>query len=342
MSQIIYINSTEPLENMVRLYGTSWTAYAGTLYGLTPLCLVGSLMNLITYVILWKKPFRKATLFKYFRLNVLNSLLLCLVLMTRFSGTVYKFDFTNSYAAMFYANFIYAPLLSIFYLNGSLLEIFIVIERIVKVHPIESVKKLIKLKHFWIFLLILSVVINIPNFFITTPGYVDIMIYNTTLIRNHFNKQTGFAISPVGKIVTYLMFFVRDFITLVAKIGLNIASIILTKKYFNKLSVSSTTKFERKDSIIASNQINITTNKTYMATVDKNLTYIAVIMSVLSSLENFFFIISYVYLIISFNQVGLTVYFFSNFMFAIKHCSNLFILFLFNNLFKQEFKKFFT
>jgi hypothetical protein len=78
-----------------------------------------------------------------------------------------------------------------------------------------------------------------------------------------------------------------------------------------------------------------------MSTVDKNLTYIAVIMSVLSSLENVIFIISYVYLIINFNQFGLTVYFFSNFMFAIKHCSNLFILYFFNNLFKEEFKKFF-
>ena len=167
MSGIIYINSSEPLENMVRLYGTTWTAYAGTLYGLTPLCLVGTLMNLITYIILWKSPFRKATLFKYLRLNVLNSLLLCLVLMTRFSVTVYKFDFTNSYAAAFYANIIFAPLLSIFYLNGNLLDIFLVIERIQKLQPNEKIKKMIKLKYFWAFLFVLSVLINIPNFLIT-------------------------------------------------------------------------------------------------------------------------------------------------------------------------------
>ena len=341
MVDTIYINSTEPLENMVRLNGTTWTVYAGTLYGLTPLSLVWALLNLITYVILWKKPFRKATLFKYFKLNVLNSLFLCLVLMTRFSVTVYKFDFTNSYAAMFYGNFIYAPLLSIFYLNGNLLDIFLVIERIQKVQPNEVTIRLIKLKYFWIFLFGLSVVINIPNFLITTPGYVDIILNGSILVRNYFITQTGFAITPLGKFVTYLMFFVRDFITLVIKVGLNIASIILTKKYFNKLSAHSTAKFARKDSIIASNIISISTKKTYMATVDKNLTYIAVIMSVLSSCENLFFIISYVYLIISFNQFGLTLYFFSNFMFAIKHCSNLFILYFFNNLFKEEFKKFF-
>ena len=335
MSLIIYINSTEPIENMVRLYGTTWTVYAGTLYGLTPLSLVGVLLNLITYIILRRNPFEKATLFKYFRLNVLNSLLLCLVLMTKFLGTIYKFDFTNSYAAMFYTNFIYIPFLSIFYLNGSLLEIFIVIERIVKVHPIESIKKLIKLKYFWIFLFGLSIFINIPSYLVTAPGFVDIIINNTTLVRNYFNKPTEFSNTKFAQISSLLMYFVRDFITLVIKIGLNIASIILTKKYFNKLSANSTAKFD------GGNQISITTKKTYMSTVDKNLTYIAVIMSVLSSLENVIFIISYVYLIINFNQFGLTVYFFSNFMFAIKHCSNLFILYFFNNLFKEEFKKFF-
>ena len=146
MSNILYIKSEIPLENMVRLFGTTWTVYAGTLYGLTPICVLGSIMNLATYLILKRDPFHTSTIFKYLRLNVLNSLVLCVLLMTRFLITIYKFDFTNNYLISFYANFIYAPFLSILYLNGNLLDILIVIERIIKVQPVDSIKKIIKQK----------------------------------------------------------------------------------------------------------------------------------------------------------------------------------------------------
>ena len=336
MSNFLYINSTIPLENMVRLYGTTWTVYAGSLYGLLPISLLGSIINLATYLILWRKPFHSSTIFKYLRLNVLNSLILCLILMTRFVNTVYKFDFTNSYIISIYGNFIYAPFLSIFYLNGNLLDILIIIERIIKVYPIPSIIRIIKLKHFWIFLFVLSLFINIPSFFLTKPAYVDIMLNNSTLVRNYFVKETEFSITKFGKILTYLMFFIRDFITLVVKIWLNVVSIVLIKKYLSKIGLNSAAK----DSVTStSNQVS--TKKAYMTTVDKNLTYIAIIMSVFSSFENLFFIASYIYIAFSLNQVGLTLYFFSNFIVAIKHISNLFILYLFNNVFREEFYKIF-
>ena len=104
---IIYINSQIPLENMVRLYGTTWTVYSGTLYALTPLSLFASITNIICYLVLSRKPFQASTIFKYLRLNVLNSLILCLILMTRFITTVYKFDFTNSYTLLLFMPTLY-------------------------------------------------------------------------------------------------------------------------------------------------------------------------------------------------------------------------------------------
>ena len=217
-----------------------------------------------------------------------------------------------------------------FYIDGNLLDILIVLERIIKVQPVDSIKKIIKQKYFWIFLFVLSLVIILPSFFLTKPSYVDIMLNNRTLVRNYFTRETEFSITTFGKILTYLMFFIRDFITLVIKIGLNVISIFLLKKYLNKLSIGSKAKLDNNQ---------IATKKAYVTTVDKNLTYIAVVMSVMSSLENIFFIVSYIFLVFSVNQTGWTMYFFSNFMVAIKHISNMFILFLFNNLFREEFKK---
>ena len=340
MSNTININSPIPLENMVRLYGTTWTVYAGSLYGLLPICLLGSIMNIATYFVLWRKPFQSSTIFKYLRLNVLNSLILCLLLMTRFIISVYKFDFTNSYIISIYGNFIFGPFLSILYLNGNLLDILIIIERIIKVHPISSIKRMIKMKYFWVFLLILSLFINIPSFFLTKPAYVDIMLNNSTLVRNHFTRETEFSVTTFGKILTYLMFFIRDFITLVVKIWLNVVSIVLIKKYLSKIGLNSKTKVDIKDSATSTSN-PVSTKKAYMTTVDKNLTYIAIVMSVFSSFENLFFIASYAYLAFSINLASWTLYFFSNFIVAIKHISNLFILYLFNNLFREEFRKVF-
>ena len=97
MSNILYIKSDIPLGNMVRLFGTTWTVYVGTLYGLTPI------LVLATYLILKRDPFHTSTIFKYLRLNALNSLILCVLLTTGFLITIYKFDFTNNYFISFYA-----------------------------------------------------------------------------------------------------------------------------------------------------------------------------------------------------------------------------------------------
>ena len=179
------------------------------------------------------------------------------------------------------------------------------------------------------------------NFLITAPAYVDLNINNKTFIRSYFTKQTDFSVSTYGKIISYVIFFLRDCLTLVIKIYLNIVSVVLIKKYFYKLSVNSTSKLDRKDSITAPNQVYITTQKTYMTKVDRNLTFIAITMSVLSSFENLFFIVTYMYSAFGLNQIGWTLYFFSNFIVAIKHSSNLIILYLFNDVFKEEFFKIF-
>ena len=65
MDEIIYINSSIPMNEMVRLYGTSWFVYAGTLYAITPSSMIGATMNLIAYLILCKKSFQTLVFFKY-------------------------------------------------------------------------------------------------------------------------------------------------------------------------------------------------------------------------------------------------------------------------------------
>ena len=179
-----------------------------------------------------------------------------------------------------------------------------------------------------------SVIINLPLFFITIPGCVDVT-YGSTILKNYFNRQTEFSSSNLGKIITSIVYFIRDILTLAAKIVLNIISVYLIKKYFYNLSLDST-------KALPSGSIEIAVSKKdYMTKVDRNLTFIAIIMSVLSSLENIFYIIFYVYLFLNFSQIVSLLYLIALFLICLKHSSNLIILYLFNSVFRQEFKKIF-
>ena len=104
-------------------------------------------MNTIAYFILRKKPFQSSTVFKYLRYNVLNGQIICLISVTKFTTVQYNFDFTNSYGSSFYVCYIYAPFLSIFYLNSNLLDILIALDRILTIRPIRIINNVIKLMY---------------------------------------------------------------------------------------------------------------------------------------------------------------------------------------------------
>ena len=325
-----------PLNEMVRLYGTSWFVYAGTLYGITPFSVIGAIMNLIAYLILCKNSFQTLVFFKYLRLNALNSLIVCLILMTRFTTTIYKFDFTNTYAATFYNNYFYSPVLSIFYLYGNFLDIIIILERILNVHPIEKWKKIINSKYLWLIVFVFSILISVPYFWGGYPCLVNIMLNNSTLIRNYYTKPTDFSQSNFGQVLAFALFFIRDVLTLVFKLILNCFSVYLVKKFLKKKK-NMLAKLKTNDVQISNQIIN---KQLHIAKVSRDQLYIAIVMSIFSSFENISFIVSYVYLILSVDHFSRMLYFLSNFVILIKHSSNLFI-YSYNNVFKKEFFKIF-
>ena len=103
---------------------------------LIPLSLIAVGFNIIIFMVLKSKEFKAKTFFDYFQLNVANSTILSLIIMTSFIGLTNNiFEFTNSFAANLYFCYIYTPLLSTFYMTNSLLEICIVFERCVYFMP---------------------------------------------------------------------------------------------------------------------------------------------------------------------------------------------------------------
>ena len=104
-------------------------------------------------------------------------------------------------------------------------------------------------------------------------------------------------------------------------------------KNYLKQKMLRISKFKSNDSLT----INQIENKTiHINKVDSNLTYIAVVICILSSIENISFMVSYVYFVLDLNDFSRNLYFLSNFMITIKHSSNL-LIYLYNELFKKEF-----
>jgi hypothetical protein len=185
-----------------------------------------------------------------------------------------------------------------------------------------------------------SLIINIPNFFLSEPFFIYIKLNDNTIIQKYMLKPTLFSSSSLGKLITYTMNFIRDILTLIIKIIINIYAVVLIRKYFYKVKINS--KPINNVSSQAENSADLNTKSSYTK-VDRNLTFISITMCILSSFENILFIVSYAMAAINiqFNHTFLNVYFFSNVMIAIKHSSNFIILYLFNNVFKEEFKNIF-
>ena len=325
--------------------GSTWPIDSLYFYGLTSLGIVGFLMNASAYYVLRNKIFHTAVLFKYLRISVLNSLAISLFMIFVFIPSTYRiFDFTNSYGAMFYGSYLQVPIISVIYFNGHLLELSIIVERILNFVSYPRIKRIIKFKYLWAIWLASSIVLNVPIFFSSYPTYIDVPLDDGSMQKFYYYGVTDFASSTVGKIILYCVYFVRDIMTLVLKTFLNGLLIYLIKKYINRINNKPSVFiaiFSINESFDLPLNDNIRKEKAFLTDMEKNLTYMSIFMNVVSLFENVLNITSYISYFFAFltSEASFYLYLFTYIVLALKQCTNLIIFYLFNNLFRQEFKK---
>ena len=313
-------------------------------YLITGLSFIAFGFNLFSWLVLQKSIIPSTGFYKFMRVYTLNGMILSLILSTTFATTSSRFfHFVVSYQATFYSVFFYTPLLSLFYLNSSLLEIYLVIERMLYFLP-ERFKrfKIVRFKRFCLGLFLISVLIILPNYVIYYPGYFDIPLDETTVYRIHSISLTPFSGTTAGKILAFLMYFIRDILALTAKIVLNTILVVHLRKYLYKLKMDKIS-FALKISTSALHIQNLDLSRqSYITRTERNQTYIALIMSLYSLLEHAFYIPSYVVFAIlpSYaNTIAPILYFLCLLALAVKHATNFLIFYKFNLLFRSEVKK---
>ena len=326
-------------------------------YLYAPLCLLGFILNMLSYFIFLKRDFQILSTFNYLRVYTISSALLCLVLGTYFVCQSHVlFQFTNSYGSMLFGCYFYGPFIATIYFFNSFMDVYISLERIFYFVPTLDIINRYSWKITCSILIVASVVINSPYFFLFKPAYFEVPLSSIELLDVYYWGTTEFYDSLFGKISLFLIYFLRDVVTLTAELIINIITIFLLKRQINKkmdiMFVNSNKIDSRKtDQIQQLDQIQceiqcvskkIETKKKSISKSDKNLTHMIIFMSIFSILEHVFFIISSVYILMSQDKFTFLLSFIANFFISIKHVSNFFFFILYNSLFRKAFKKAFS
>lgn len=361
MNQIIISsNSTFNLSKEAWLKKVGMTAMSDYLifYILGGVSLVGVFLNLISIVILRKKRFETVQLFKYLRVYVLNSLVLCLVSIFNFVHTThYLFDFTNTYSARAFGAYFYTNIITLTYFYGGVLDIYLNIERLFCFVPRLSTK-LNKFSYktvcFGMFVLVLA--LNFVQFFINAPNYLDIQLNQTEPYRIWYYGLSSFGKSFAGHVITIVIYIIRDVVTLIAEVVLSSLCVILLKRHLLKkkgLKLNSLLTVNRVDSTSngtqlaqtqdslndGSRKVRSSQNEYLASRANKNLTMMVFFMCVCSTLAHLWLISCTTFFLYAQNMFSFGVCYVSSIVLAVKHASNFFLFLFFNSVFMDEVKK---
>ena len=336
-------NSTniQSLDYWFNYYGVTFTIDIMYMYFLTPISIVSFLLNSISlYTLTSNRQFNKSILYKYLKLYILNSIIISLLLISAFTPNTYRiFEFTNTHLALAYGSYILTPVISFFYFYSTLLEICISLERSLKFYPAKyRFKKIRNFNSICLVMLLFSAVLNIPFGFLYYPAVAEVPV-GKRILNLYYWGLTDISLTLYGKVITYLVYAVRDILFLVIKIIINVYSVFVVREYLSKITVESFTVSGSNNSG-ENAEINLSVpKKDYLTQTDRNLTFMSITMCLLSVLENMFYAFAYIYFSFFQNEASLIVFFFSYFTLALKHVSNIFVLYFFNNSFRAEFRK---
>lgn len=309
---------------------------------LSPLALLSFIFNSIAFIVLSKRSFSISSFYKYMRLYVLNSAILSLLITTTFTNTTHRiFSFTNSFPALVYGVYFYTPAQSILYLYSSFLEICILIEKMLFFLPTRFKKiKFIEFNKFFILLFILSVLINLPMFVLFEPTFIDVPLGKDEMFRIYFFMPTVFSFTIVGRLFSYLFYLIRDALTLIMKIFLNMKSVYLIKQYSNRIMIEKSEFALKISSPYLHEKDNRTPQNAAVSKADRNQTYMAIILCFFSLLEHILYLMAFVLYFFNYSIVSYYLYYFAILSLTFKHTSNILVFYKFNFLFRTEIKKF--
>lgn len=340
--------------------GSTWFLDSLNIFIVIPISVLGFFLNILTFKILLKNQFFHSQIFNYMRVYTMGSLIMCLLSAPFFVFETYRFfDFTNSYETNAFGCYFLIPTQSALSFFNGLLCIAINLERVINFMPTLDKFKNVSFSKICAVIFFLTVVINLPYYFIYYPSFSNVKLDTGADFRINYFALTEFGLTLTGQIISYVIYFFRDVLILGIELILNIWSIILLKRYLSnkqkmKSNISPTVQSEKAKTSRSTNENNVTSNVDgyqregselkdskqgqIISKTEKNIMLLVIIMCMLSFFEHVFFLACDSYFMISQDLTAFALCDTSWLLTLIKYASNFFLFLFFNSLFRKAFK----
>jgi hypothetical protein len=200
--------------------------------------LLGFFLNILNLIVLRDSQFFSMPLYDYLRVYSLNGAIILLFTSSiGFCSTSYRlFAQANSKWANVYYIYLYVPVVNTGYFFTSVLDSLITLDRIACFKP--QLKEHIKLSPYKASLVayLVCALVNFPYFFVYKPISRQVPLNASQSFTLWSSGRTDFARSEQGTIVTCVVYALRDVLTMLMEIVLNVISLFYLKQYLKRKS----------------------------------------------------------------------------------------------------------
>jgi hypothetical protein len=199
--------------------------------------IVGIVLNIIALWCLLDDKFKKVKLYKYLKVYMVNSLLICLFCIGFISQSRRFSEIAQQHWALFYSAYIHLPIIFVLYSFAGLIDIMIIIDRI----SIMSSKSPLFFKRirpyavcFVLFLIAFG--LNATVWINYVPTMLTVQLGESYWHTFRILNPTLFNYSYAGQLIMNLQMAFRDIFVCLSHFVLNGASLLMLKKHLNKKS----------------------------------------------------------------------------------------------------------
>jgi hypothetical protein len=196
---------------------------------------LGLVLNAYSFIVFQDAEF-KVPLYKCLRVYCINNMIVCLFgSFNCFSNTKRVFSWSNSYLTNAYAANFYVPLAATLNFFSSMIDIFTVLDRIGNFNRrVKTIFHYPMYRTCFITFIACSA-FSVPLFLAYGPESQTVMLNSTSSLTIWYpGASPYFSMKLIGTVWLAIILAVKDFVTMVVQLVLNIISIILLKRYVEK------------------------------------------------------------------------------------------------------------
>jgi hypothetical protein len=335
------------LDQMLDLY-TPWFGEYFWVFVYFPTSLLGFLLNILSFIIFFKKEFN-IKLYTYFRHLSVAGLIFCGVSIPYPFSISKRFGFVSNYAFTAWQTYFYIPIGSTAHYYATVMDILILIDRLSTFVPkLKSIYSKVGSNKICIISFIIILIIIFPYFFVFDPILTIFPYYgsnNTVEIFSvYYTLPTTFATSTIGQIITFIIYSLRDAFVLLINIVLNTASTILLKRHLRKRAKmlkrgNTEQQIEEKKDNNNSKETKKDEKKKREGNVDRKASIMVIVLCTVSAISNTLYMSSIINFYFNYGSAANIFGQIGEYSLVTKYFLNFFVFYNFNTNFKNGLKK---